>query len=167
MNLLAGKPADRVPVALFHHFCPPNEWGKGLENQEAFARSVTGHKLAREKFGPDAIKIMNDTLMIIPADASFEKAASGLHNVHAPAVISLYKKTLELAKRARAFYEDTGAPVYATGFSPSQVLCNNLCLCIPGRRNAGSVGACSTAWVNGKHRHATEAKRTHVAFWRH
>lgn len=78
--------------------------------------------------------------MIIPADASFEKAASGLHNVHAPAVISLYKKTLELAKQARAFYEDTGAPVYATGFSPSQVLCNNLCLCIPGRRNAAVLG---------------------------
>ena len=68
MNLLAGKPADRVPVAFFHHFCPPNERGKGLENQETFERSVIGRKLARKKFGPDAIKIMNGTLMMIPAD---------------------------------------------------------------------------------------------------
>ena len=60
MNFLASKPVDRVPVAFFHHFCPPNEWGKGLENQEAFERNVIGHKLAREKFDPDVIKIMND-----------------------------------------------------------------------------------------------------------
>ena len=84
MNLLAGKPADRVPVAFFHHFCPPNERGQGLENQETFERSVIGRKLARKKFGPDAIKIMNGTLMMIPADGSFEKTASGLRNVQHP-----------------------------------------------------------------------------------
>ena len=84
MNFLASKPVDRVPVAFFHHFCPPNEWGKGLENQEAFERNVIGRKLARKKFGPDAIKIMNGTLMMIPADGSFEKTASGLRNVQHP-----------------------------------------------------------------------------------
>ena len=129
MNFLASKPVDRVPVAFFHHFCPPNEWGKGLENQEAFERNVIGHKLAREKFDPDVIKIMNDTLMIIPVDVSFVKTTSDLRNVHAPSVDSAFaKKTLELTKRVRAFYEDSDAPVYATGFSPSQVLRNSLCI---------------------------------------
>lgn len=94
MNLLAGKPAERVSVALFHHFCPPNEWEKGLENQEAFKRNVIGRKLAREKFGPDAIKIMNDTLMIISVDVSFVKTASDLRNVHAPSVDSAFAKKL-------------------------------------------------------------------------
>ena len=29
MNFLENKPVDRVPVAFFHHFCPPCEWGQG------------------------------------------------------------------------------------------------------------------------------------------
>ena len=29
MNFLENNPVDRVPVAFFHHFCPPGEWGKG------------------------------------------------------------------------------------------------------------------------------------------
>lgn len=129
LNFLANKPVDRVPVAFFHHFCPPNEWGTGLEDSEAFERNIVGHKLAREKFDPDVIKIMNDTLMIMPADVSFVKTSADLRKVHAPALDSAFaKKTLELTKRVRAFYADSDAPIYATGFSPSMVLRNNMCI---------------------------------------
>ena len=129
LNFLANKPVDRVPVAFFHHFCPPSEWGKGLEDSEAFERNIIGHKLSREKFDPDVIKIMNDTLMIMPADVSFVKTAADLRRVHAPALDSAFaKKTLELTRRVRAFYEDSDAPIYATGFSPSMVLRNNMCI---------------------------------------
>ena len=128
-KFLANQPVDRVPVAFFHHFCGPAEWGKGLENQDAFERNVMGHKYAREKFDPDVIKIMNDTLMIMPVDVSFVKTADDLRKVHAPALDSEFvKKTLELTKRSRAFYADSDAPVYATGFSPSMVLRNSMCI---------------------------------------
>ena len=110
MNLLAGKPADRVPVAFFHHFCPPNERGKGLENQETFERSVIGRKLARKKFGPDAIKIMNGTLMMIPADGSFEKNSKRFAQCNTPAVDSAFAKNSGAGQRVRDFYEDSGAP---------------------------------------------------------
>ncbi|MEL4860083.1 uroporphyrinogen decarboxylase family protein [Pseudoflavonifractor phocaeensis] len=127
MNFLESKPVDRVPVAFFHHFCPPNEWGRGMENSEAFERNIIGHKLAREKFDPDVIKIMNDTLMIMPVDVSGVKCAADLRSVHAPSLDSDFaKKTLELTTRVRAFYADSDAPVYATGFSPSMVLRNSL-----------------------------------------
>ena len=81
MNFLENKPVDRVPVAFFHHFCPPCEWGRGLENQDAFERNIIGHKLAREKFDPDVIKIMNDTLMIMPVDVSFVNTSDDLRKV--------------------------------------------------------------------------------------
>lgn len=129
MNFLENKPVDRVPVAFFHHFCPPCEWGRGLENQDAFERNIIGHKLAREKFDPDVIKIMNDTLMIMPVDVSFVNTSEDLRKVQAPAVDSAFAmKTLELTRRVRAIYEDSDAPVYATGFSPSVVLRNSLCV---------------------------------------
>ncbi len=129
MNFLENNPVDRVPVAFFHHFCPPGEWGKGMENQEAFERNIIGHKLAREKFDPDVIKIMNDTLMIMPVDVSFVKTSDDLRKVQAPASDSAFAmKSLELTRRVRAFYEDSDAPVYATGFSPSVVLRNSLCI---------------------------------------
>ena len=100
-----------------------------MENQEAFERNIIGHKLAREKFDPDVIKIMNDTLMIMPVDVSFVKTSDDLRKVQAPASDSAFAmKSLELTRRVRAFYEDSDAPVYATGFSPSVVLRNSLCV---------------------------------------
>ena len=129
MNFLESKPVDRVPVAFFHHFCPPSEWGTGLVNQDAFERNILGHKLAREKFDPDVIKIMNDTLMIMPIDVSFVNTSDDLRRVQAPSLDSEYvRKTMELTHRVKTFYEDSDAPVYATGFSPSQVLRINLCV---------------------------------------
>ena len=86
MNFLQNKPVDRVPVAFFHHFCPTSEWGTGVVNQDAFERNIIGHKYAREKFDPDVIKVMNDTLMIMPVDVSHVKCAADLRNVEAPSV---------------------------------------------------------------------------------
>ena len=128
MNFLQNKPVDRVPVAFFHHFCPTSEWGTGVVNQDAFERNIIGHKYAREKFDPDVIKVMNDTLMIMPVDVSHVKCAADLRNVEAPSLSSDFtKKTLELTKRTLEFYKDSDAPTYATGFSPSMVLRKSLC----------------------------------------
>ena len=162
MNLLAGKPADRVPVAFFHHFCPPNERGKGLENQETFERSVIGRKLARKKFGPDAIKIMNGTLMMIPADGSFEKNSKRFAQCNTPAVDSAFAKNSGAGQRVRDFYEDSGAPC----------ICHQL-LSVPdavqhsvpmhtGPEECGRCWDLRYAWINGKPRHAAEAKHTHA-----
>lgn len=128
MNFLQGKPVDRVPVAFFHHFCPQPEWGVGLVNQDAFERNINGHKLAREKFDPDVIKIMNDTLMIMEIDTSFVKTAEDLYKIQAPALDSAYvRKSVELTQRVLEIYKDSDAPKYVTGFSPSFVLRNGLC----------------------------------------
>lgn len=140
-KFLANEPVDRVPVAFFHHFCPPSEWGQGVVNPDAFERNIIGHKYALEKFDPDVAKIMNDTLMIMPVDVSFVKTPDDLRRVHAPALDSDFvKKTLELTKRVRAIYADCDAPIYATGFSPSMVLRNSMC-------SGGIPGESDEKWV--------------------
>lgn len=127
MNFLQGKPVDRVPVAFFHHFIGPDEWGKGLVNESAFERNIEGHRIAREKFDPDVIKIMNDSLMIMEIDTSFVKTADDLRKVQAPALDSAYvRKSIELTKRVCEIYKGSDAPIYVTGFSPSFVLRNGL-----------------------------------------
>lgn len=128
MNFLQGKPVDRVPVAFFHHFCGPAEWEQGLVNTEAYERNINGHKLAREKFDPDVVKVMNDSLMIMPVDVSGVKCAQDLRGVHGPSVDSEYThKLVELNRRVVDFYKDSDAPKYTTVFSPCLVLRTNLC----------------------------------------
>ncbi|WP_249299456.1 uroporphyrinogen decarboxylase family protein [Feifania hominis] len=123
MNFLANKPVDRVPVAFFHHFCSENEWFKGLENEAIFEKNIEGHRKAREIFDPDVIKIMNDSLMIMPLDTSFVKTPADLRKIQPPAMDSAFvKKTRELTLRAMEFYAGSDAPVYVTGFSPIMVL---------------------------------------------
>ena len=78
LKVLANEPVDRVPVAFFHHFTGPSDWNMGLENPEAFERNIEGHRPALEKFDPDIIKIMNDTLMMMPMDVSFVETAEDL-----------------------------------------------------------------------------------------
>lgn len=127
MNFVQNKPVDRVPVAFFHHFLDYDGFGRGLVDEAAFERNIEGHRLAREKFDPDVIKIMNDSLMIMEIDTSFVKDASDLCKIQAPALDSPYvQKSLELTKRVLEFYKDSDAPTYATGFSPSMVLRNAL-----------------------------------------
>ncbi len=123
MNFLANKPVDRVPVALFHHFGEPHEWYKGLVSKEIFENNIEGHRKARKIFDPDVIKVMNDSLMIMPVDTSFVKKASDLRNLEPPIENSPFmKKTKELTERVLEIYEGSDAPTYATGFSPFAIL---------------------------------------------
>lgn len=84
MNFLANKPVDRVPVALFHHFTDIPMWFKGLESEEAFEANIIGHKKSRDVFDPDVIKVMNDSLMMMPCDMSFVESASDLRSIQPP-----------------------------------------------------------------------------------
>ena len=123
MNYLQNKPVDRVPVAFFHHFTANDEWFKGLSNPEIFEKNIEGHRKARRVFDPDVVKVMNDSLMIMPADISEVKCAADLTKIKLPAPDSEFmKKTKELTLRALEFYKDSEAPKYATGFSPIMVL---------------------------------------------
>ena len=117
MNVLANKPVDRVPVAFFHHFTANDEWFKGLADPAIFEKNIEGHRKSRRVFDPDVIKVMNDSLMIMPADISEVKCAADLTKIKLPEPGSPFmEKTKELTKRALAFYEGSEAPKYATGF---------------------------------------------------
>lgn len=123
MNFLANKPVDRVPVAFFHHFCSEKEWFKGLVNPEAFEKNIEGHRKARAIFDPDVIKVMNDSLMIMPLDTSFVEKSADLRKIHPVTMDSDFvKKTKELTLRVMEIYADSEAPIYVTGFSPVMVL---------------------------------------------
>lgn len=139
MRFLKNQPVDRVPVAFFHHFCPQQEWGRGLINQEAFERNIAGHGIARQKFDPDVIKIMNDSLMIMPVNTTFVENAADLRRIQPPGRDSLFaEKTKELTLRAMALYEGSDAAIYATGFSPAMVLRTSLMLqhpMLPGQKS--------------------------------
>lgn len=122
-NFLANKPVDRVPVAFFHHFTGKDEWFKGLQSEAIFEKNIEGHRKAREVFDPDVIKIMNDSLMMMPVDCSFVKEAADLRKIQAPRKGSRFvEKTRELTLRSMEFYKGSDAPIYATGFSPVMVL---------------------------------------------
>ena len=98
-------------------------------NQDAFERNIIGHKYAREKFDPDVIKVMNDTLMIMPVDVSHVKCAADLRNVEAPlSVPTSPKKTLELTQTH--LWNSTKIltpPHLRHRFLPSMVLRKSLC----------------------------------------
>ncbi len=122
-HYLKGEPVDRVPVAVFHHFTERNEWLKGLVNEEIFEKNINGHKAAREKFDPDVIKVMNDSLMIMPVDVTFIETPDDLLKIEPPVYGSpFFEKTKELTLRAFSFYEGSEAPRYVTGFSPAMIL---------------------------------------------
>ncbi len=122
-HFLANEPVDRVPVAFFHHFTGQDQWFKGLTDEEAFEKNIEGHRIARKIFDPDIIKVMNDTLMIMPVDASFVKHASDLEKIEPPVSGSLFfEKSKELTKRVLEIYEGSDAPTYFTGFSPCLIL---------------------------------------------
>lgn len=122
-NFLANKPVDRVPVAFFHHFTSNDEWFKGMTSPEIFEKNIEGHRRARKVFDPDVVKVMNDSLMIMPVDVSFVKKPSDLRDIKPPRKGSPFmEKTKELTVRVLEFYKDSEAPKYATGFSPVMVL---------------------------------------------
>ncbi len=124
LNVLANKPVDRVPVAFFHHFI--EDWtlfGAGVENDEVFEKNIEGHRAARKLFDPDVAKIMNDSLMLMPVEASFVETSADLRKIEPLSMNSKFvQRTLELTKRVKDIYADSDAPVYATSFSPTLVL---------------------------------------------
>lgn len=123
LNYLANKPVDRVPVALFHHFCGPADFGRGLVDADAFERNIEGHRIARKIFNPDVAKVMNETLMMMPLDCSFVEKTTDLRKIQPISMNAPFvKKTLELTRRVRDIYADSDAPVYGTSFSPYTVL---------------------------------------------
>ena len=124
LNVLANKPVDRVPVAFFHHFLEDwHDFGLGVENDAVFEKNIEGHRTACKIFNPDVAKIMNDSLMLMPVEASFVKTASDLRKIEPLSMNSKFvQRTLELTKRVCEIYAETGAPVYATSFSPTLVL---------------------------------------------
>lgn len=126
-NFLANKPVDRVPVAFFHHFCGKDEWFKGLESEAAFEKNIEGHRKSRAVFDPDVVKVMNDSLMLMPVDMSFVQRAPDLRKIQPPAKNSKFmEKTRELTLRVLEIYADSDAPKYVTGFSPLMVLRSGL-----------------------------------------
>lgn len=126
-KFLANEPVDRVPVAFFHHFTTEQEWLTGLTNEAAFEKNIEGHRAARAKFDPDVIKIMNDTLMIMPVDTSFVKTPADLRKIQPPMPGSaFFEKSKELTKRVVAIYEGSDAPIYITAFSPCIILRNSI-----------------------------------------
>ena len=112
-----------MPVLLFHHFCHEKDWDQGLVNSAAFEKNIIEHKNARQVFDPDVIKIMNDTLMMMPVDLSFIKEAADLRKIKPFSMRSRFvKKSVELTKRSLEYFENSDAPIYTTAFSPSYTL---------------------------------------------
>ena len=125
LKVLANEPVDRVPVAFFHHFTPVADWNMGLESPEAIERNIEGHRPALQKFDPDVIKIMNDTLMMMPMDVSFVESAADLYKIQPMSLDCDYaKKQIELTKRVVEIYKGCDAPIYVTSFSAAWVLRN-------------------------------------------
>lgn len=132
-NVLENKPVDRVPVAFFHHFTPVEEWNMGLSIPGAMDRNIEGHRPALEKFNPDVIKIMNDTLMMMPLDVSFINSAADLAKIQPMTVDCDYAKAqIDLTKRVVDIYrEKCDAPIYVTVFSAAWLLRNALSADLP------------------------------------
>ena len=126
--VLSNKPVDRVPVAFFHHFTPVEEWNMGVTVPGAIERNIEGHKPALEKFNPDVIKIMNDTLMMMPLDVSFVKCAAYLARIQPMSMDSEYAKAqIDLTKRVVDIYRGKcDAPISVTVFSAAWILRNAL-----------------------------------------
>ena len=121
----SNQPVDRVPIAFFHHFTSPNVWNMGLNDPEALEANINLHKPSLKKFVPDIIKIMNDTLMMMPLDVSGIEKASDLYKIKKPMIDSPYAKAqIDLTKRVMEIYKGVDAPVYVTCFSAAWVLRN-------------------------------------------
>ncbi len=123
MNVLENKPVDYVPLLLFHHFCDEKDWDQGLVNSAAFEKNIIEHANARKVFDPDVIKIMNDTLMMMPIDVSSIRTAKDLRQIRPFCMdCEFVKKSVELTKRSLECFEGSDALAYTTAFSPSYTL---------------------------------------------
>lgn len=125
LKALRNEPVDRVPVAFFHHFTEFEDWNNGLDNPDAIRRNIEGHKPALEVFVPDVIKVMNDTLMMMPLDVKNVEKVSDLHHVRDPKIVEQYAQAqIDLTNKVMEIYKGVDAPVYVTSFSATWVLRN-------------------------------------------
>ena len=123
---LAGQPVDRVPLGFWHHYCWYTEMGTGLTDQAMFEKNVEGHRLSKQIFEPDIVKIMTDSLITLPLDLSAVSSVSDLKNIEPISVHSEYvQKNVELVSRVRDMYDDD-VPIFTTGFTPLFPLRNAL-----------------------------------------
>ncbi|MDO5028594.1 MAG: uroporphyrinogen decarboxylase family protein [Bacillota bacterium] len=126
MNFLDNKEVDRVPVAFYHHYLNSMmlyNMNQGLKNEKIFEENIEGHKSTKMKFDPDLIKVMNDSIMIMPLDFSQAKNDFDLKNIRPQGPDSLWAdKTIELAKRVKEIYKDSDAPVFFTSFGPAYII---------------------------------------------
>ena len=94
-----------------------------MVNSVAFEKNIIEHKNARKIFDPDVVKIMNDTLMMMPVDLSFIKEAADLRKIKSFSMDSKFvRKSVELTKRSLECFDGSDAPIYTTAFSPSYTL---------------------------------------------
>ncbi len=125
MKVLKNEPVDRVPVAFFHHFTEFEDWNNGLDDPDAIRRNIEGHKPALEVFVPDVIKVMNDTLMMMPLDVTNVENVSDLKKARDEGIVEKYAQAqIDLTNEVMKIYEGVDAPVYVTSFSATWVLRN-------------------------------------------
>lgn len=126
MNFLNNKEVDRVPIAFYHHYLNSMmlyNMNQGLKNDKIFEENVVSHRTTKMKFDPDVIKVMNDSIMIMPLDFSLAKNDYDLKNIRPQGPNSPWAdKTIELAKRVKEIYKDSDAPIFFTSFGPSYII---------------------------------------------
>ncbi|MDO5014957.1 MAG: uroporphyrinogen decarboxylase family protein [Clostridia bacterium] len=126
INFLNNKPVDRVPIAFYHHYLNDMmlyNMNQGLTNSKLYEKNINAHLTSKQKFDPDIVKIMNDSLMIMPIDISEVKSVDDLAKVKPQAVDSKWADmSVNLAKRVKEIYADTDAPVFYTSFGPAYIM---------------------------------------------
>ena len=89
-NFLNNKPVDRVPVGFWHHYMGFDRMNRGFFENDTFEENVAGHLKSKAVFDPDIVKIMTDSLMIMPIDCSKIEKTSDLYNIEPFALDSPY-----------------------------------------------------------------------------
>ncbi|MDO5037581.1 MAG: uroporphyrinogen decarboxylase family protein [Tissierellia bacterium] len=130
IHYLNNEPVDRVPLAFYHHFLGPKmlyNMNQGLSSQKAYQANIEGHRRAREAFDPDMVKIMNDSLMIMPLEGAQVKRPQDLSRVLPQTKDSRWTDlSIHLAQEVKKIYSDSQAPVFYTSFGPAYILRSNL-----------------------------------------
>ncbi|MDO5033735.1 MAG: uroporphyrinogen decarboxylase family protein [Eubacteriales bacterium] len=125
-NFLNNEPVDRVPIAFYHHYLGNMmlyNMNQGLSKPKLYEENIAGHRVSKQKYDPDLVKIMNDSLMIMPLDISGVRKVEDLSKVKPQAVDSRWADlSIELAKRVKEIYADTDAPVFYTSFGPAYIM---------------------------------------------
>lgn len=129
IHFLKNEPVDRVPIAFYHHFLDNRmlyNMNQGLTDDILYRKNIDGHRIARKKFDPDIIKIMNDALMIMPLDLRGIKRVDDVVKIKPQAVDSEWaNKSIHLAKIVKEIYADSDAPIFYTSFGPSYIIRSN------------------------------------------